>query len=92
MEDKYVKNRMHNELGQLFLAKTAEVNERKKQNWTYSPDKFLTSTLNTFYQVEKNSAGINEQVEENKMKNSLNHDDDLERNIKKTVSDMTLNY
>lgn len=35
---------------------------------------------------------VDQQVEENKMKNSLNFDDNLERDIKKKVSDMTLNY
>ena len=92
MEDKYVKDRMHNELNKVFLAKEAEINDRKSKIWVYSPDKFLTSTLNTFYQVEKNSGMVDQQVEENKMKNSLNFDDNLERDIKKKVSDMTLNY
>ena len=71
-------------------TKTAEVNERKLKTSVYVPDNFLSQTLSTFYQVE--NSGFDQHLEEGKMKNSITHEDNLEKDIKKAVSDMTLNY
>lgn len=65
MEDKYVQKRINNELGQMMHIKTIEINERKIKDKLYAPDNFLTNTLSSFYQVEKN-VGNDQQNDENK--------------------------
>ena len=42
MEEKYVNDRIHNEVEHLMQAKITEINERKLKKSIYEPNNFLT--------------------------------------------------